>query len=68
MGRKIAVLKNPTTVGDAMRRAAEALGPVAFCPDCYGWANTWHVCSFPMGDPFQPAAVVLEGGLLEEAA
>lgn len=66
MARRVAVAKNPKTVGDAMRRAAEGLGPTLFCSDCYGWANTWHVCSFPMGRAFLPTTAVLEGGLAAE--
>lgn len=64
MARKVAVVKNPKTVGEAMRRAAEILGPAIFCPECYGWTNTWHItCPFPMGRVFAPAVATLAGGL-----
>ena len=66
MGRRVSVPKVPKSVGEAMRRAGEALGPVMFCSECHGWVNTWHVCSFPMARPYVPVSVVLEGGLTAE--
>lgn len=60
--------KHILRVGATMRAAAELLGPAMFCPSCYGWVNTWHSCSFPMGAAYRPTSVPLEGGLTAETA